>query len=75
MSIKRNRRSPTGAQLMIQTASYAGLLFLKAELWDKVRACARLSPDGRWEVNVASPHCDDQLSERFEREVDAGPGK
>jgi len=43
----------------------------KAELWDKVRACARLRPDGRWEVNVESPHFDDQLSERFEREVGA----
>jgi hypothetical protein len=75
MSTKRNRRSPTGAQLMIQTAAFAGRLLAKAELWDKVRACARLSPDGRWEVNVESPHCDDELSEKFEREVGAGACK
>jgi len=47
---------------MIQTATFAGQLLVKTELWDKVRACARLSPDGRWEVNVESSHCDDQLS-------------
>jgi hypothetical protein len=75
MSTKRNRRSPTGAQLMIQTAAFAQLLLVKAELWDKVRACARLGPDGRWEVHVESPHCDHQLSERFEREVGAGARK
>lgn len=75
MSTNSNRRSLTGARLMIQTAAFAGQLLVKAELWDKVRACARLGADGRWEVNVASPHCDDQLSERFEREVGTGLGK
>lgn len=69
MTSKRIRRSPTGARLMVQTATFAGRLLAKAELWDKVRACARLSPDGRWEVNVGSPHSDEQLSERFEHEV------
>lgn len=75
MSTKRKRRSPSGAQLMIQTAGFAGRLLAKAELWDKVRACARLRSDGRWEVNIESPHCDDQLSEQFERVVGAGACK
>jgi hypothetical protein len=57
---------------MIETAVFARQLLAKAQLWDKVRACARLSPDGRWEVNVESPHCDAQVSEKFEREVGAG---
>ena len=72
MSTKPTGRPHNGAQWMIHTATFAGRLLAKAELWDKVRACARLSPDGKWEVNPGSPHCDDQLSERFDREVGAG---
>lgn len=72
MSTKPTRRPHIGAQWMIHTATFAGRLLAKAELWDKVRACARLGPDGKWEVNVESPHCDHQLSERFDREVRAG---
>lgn len=75
MSAKRDRRSPTGAEFMIRTADFAGQLMAKAELWDRVRACARLRPDGRWEVDVESPHCDDQLSAKFDREVGAGAYK
>lgn len=75
MSTKRNRRSQTAAEFMIQTANFAGQLMAKAELWDRVRACARLRPDGRWEVDVESPHCDDQISEKFDREVGAGAHK
>ena len=72
MSTKPTRRPHNGAQWMIHTATFAGRLLAKAELWDKVRACARLGPDGKWVVNVDSPHRDDQLSERFDREVGAG---
>lgn len=57
---------------MFELAAYAGDLYEKAALWDKVKASARPTSPGKWELTVIDPHGDPEMSAAFERWVKGG---
>ena len=57
---------------MFELAAYAGELYEKAALWDKVKGLARPASSGRWELTVNDPRGDPEVSAAFERWVKGG---
>lgn len=54
---------------MFELSAYAGELYEKAALWDKVKAAVVLAPSGKWELTANAPPCDSEVSAAFERWV------
>lgn len=60
------------ARAMFDLAAYAGELYEKAALWDKVKASVLLAPSGKWELTANDPHGDPAVAAAFERWVKGG---
>ena len=72
MTDRRNTSGARTGRAMFELAAYAGELYEKAALWDKVKASVLLAPSGKWELTVNDPHGDPEMAADFERWVKGG---